>query len=136
MNYGAIMFRILKNGLTRNAVSDTTHKHHIFPRCLFGDNDHLVVLTVKEHRVVHKCLAKMFPDVKGFVMAANMMSGLKKGPRTNYVVSEKTRAKISATLTGHKHTEVSKQKMSDTHKQLYAAGHRPWYLPRRPVTST
>lgn len=36
-----------------------TEKHHIFPKSIFGDNDLLVYLTIREHFVVHKLLIKM-----------------------------------------------------------------------------
>lgn len=37
-----------------------TESHHIFPKCLFGENDSLVNLTPREHYIAHLLLYKMY----------------------------------------------------------------------------
>jgi hypothetical protein len=37
-----------------------TEAHHVFPKCLFGDNQTLVNLTPREHYLAHLLLYKMY----------------------------------------------------------------------------
>jgi len=77
MNY----FRHYKN-LIRKAQKRNkgVEKHHIFPRAIFGDNDGVVALTMREHYVAHKLLFHIcksrygsHPHTYKMAAACNMM---------------------------------------------------------------
>jgi hypothetical protein len=38
------------------------HKHHIFPKCIYGDNDEIVNLSVEDHIRAHLLMAECFED--------------------------------------------------------------------------
>jgi len=62
--YSNIYYSVIKNAKSQNRikqVGDGYQTHHIIPRCMGGtdDNDNLVVLTYKEHRVCHRLLIEM-----------------------------------------------------------------------------
>jgi hypothetical protein len=50
-------------------------RHHIFPKCLGGDNssDNIVELTPEEHFTAHLLLIKIYPNSDSLVYAAMMM---------------------------------------------------------------
>lgn len=54
-----------------------TEKHHVIPCCMGGtdDSENLVELTPEEHYVAHQLLVKIYPDHKGLIWAALMMTG-------------------------------------------------------------
>ena len=116
--------------------------HHIIPKCFGGTNekDNMVLLTSKEHYLVHKCLYKltskntpenyiMLCVMKRFFGFTKEKSGseyeriklehaaiLSKNMK-NKIFSEETKKKISDSLKGNKnfygkkHTEETKKKM-------------------------
>jgi len=62
--YSNIYFSIIKNAKSKNRikkVGDGFQTHHVIPRCMGGsnNNENLVVLTYKEHRLCHRLLIKM-----------------------------------------------------------------------------
>ena len=66
MNYSKIYFQIIDRAKTRILADNVyTEKHHILPRCMSGGNNesNIVVLTAREHFIVHWLLVKMHPDV-------------------------------------------------------------------------
>lgn len=107
-------------------------QHHMFPKCVFGDNTLIVQLTPEEHYVAHQLLIKMYPDNPGLIYAAKMMTTNRRGHRggnklygwlkgkaseamKGKEVSIETRLKMSAIRTGRswgKHTEDHKERMS------------------------
>ena len=101
-------------------------KHHILPRCLSGtnDKDNLVLLTAKEHYVIHKLLTKIYPASKGIRTAFRFMSAYNKQIKISsrdyahakeYLgpISEETRSKMSVTATGRKRSEDTIRKWKD-----------------------
>jgi ribosomal protein L37AE/L43A len=59
--YTNTYYRIVSRAQTREKPNTYTEKHHIIPKSLGGSNskDNLVVLTAREHFIVHKLLVKM-----------------------------------------------------------------------------
>jgi hypothetical protein len=51
---------LVRRAENRPAPVGYTEGHHIFPRCVFGDNDRVVVLTAREHYVAHLLLWKVY----------------------------------------------------------------------------
>jgi hypothetical protein len=53
MNHYRHYSNLIKRARERNSGVEA---HHIFPRAIFGDNDKVVLLTLREHWVAHKLL--------------------------------------------------------------------------------
>ena len=75
MNYQKIYDIIIDRSKNR-ILEGYVEKHHIIPECLGGTDDpsNLVVLTAREHYIVHQLLVKMYPDNHKLIYAANMMT--------------------------------------------------------------
>jgi hypothetical protein len=93
-----------------------TEKHHIIPRCLGGTDepDNMVVLTAREHFIVHQLLVKMYPKNGKLIYAVRMMSNMNRYGSKKYswireMFSEKTKGKIFS--------ETHKKKLSESAKK-------------------
>lgn len=85
MNYQKHYNLLINNASSENRKkgnrSDTNYvyyeRHHIIPKCISGTNHktNLVLLTPKEHYVAHQLLVKIYPDVRGLILAAMKMAG-------------------------------------------------------------
>lgn len=86
LKYSNIYEKIIQRGLDRNWKSDRwrigktpppcyVEVHHIIPKCLGGsnNNDNLVVLTQKEHRIAHLVLSKVITGNPKIQLNANKM---------------------------------------------------------------
>jgi hypothetical protein len=134
MNHLKIYNLIVENARLSNRVKlkkDSENyvyyeKHHIIPRCLGGTNDeqNLVLLTPKEHYVLHKLLTKIYPTSKGIRIAFRFMSVHNKKIKISsrdyahakeYLgpISEETREKMSIAAKGRKRSEDSIRKWKD-----------------------
>lgn len=73
--------------------------HHIIPVCLGGDNSkqNMVLLTGREHFIVHKLLHSIHPQNKSIWFAMAMMTGMNGGGR-GYKVSSREYDRIMADL--------------------------------------
>lgn len=60
MNYLKSYIKLVRKRQTEILPNKTNHKHHIFPKSIYGQNTSLVVLTPREHFVAHRLLAKAF----------------------------------------------------------------------------
>lgn len=79
MNYSKIYNTLISFRIkTPLKFSDSiyTENHHIIPKCFGGTNekDNLVRLTAREHFLVHRLLAKIYPSNKSILYAVYMMS--------------------------------------------------------------
>jgi hypothetical protein len=108
----------------RKLELNTYDTHHIIPKCLGGTNDsnNLVLLTYKEHALIHLLLCYIYPEHNGILLAYIMMSGSNKYNistianlknknnkiASQKIVSEETKNKISKTLMGHIMTEKNR----------------------------
>ena len=131
MNYLKIYNNIVNNALTRPSQG-YTEKHHIVPRSLGGSDDssNLVELTAKEHFVCHRLLTKIYQGKakKKMIYAAWAMANLQNAHQDRYLINSRTysvlREEYAATISlrlrgkpGHKHSDVTKKKLSDSAKQ-------------------
>ena len=76
MDYQQIYDNLINRAQNRICDSDEYYEtHHIIPRCMGGEDDpnNLVELTAPEHRTVHLCLVKIYPNNYALVKAAAMM---------------------------------------------------------------
>jgi hypothetical protein len=97
--------------------------HHIIPRSLGGSNDpdNLVELTARQHFICHRLLTKFTvgEQKRKMVFAIHLMvhcKSIKHGDNRNWTISSRTyehlRLEYSKTISGFKHSEESKRKMS------------------------
>jgi len=77
MNWKKIHDQIINRAKNR-LLEGYSERHHIIPKCMGGTNDkkNLVVLTSKEHFIIHKILVELYPNERGLVYAAFMMSNM------------------------------------------------------------
>jgi hypothetical protein len=70
-----------------------TERHHIVPRCLGGNDtiDNIVLLTAREHFIVHKLLCRIYPNENKLFFAYRMMAVMKnsKDNDRDYYVSSR-----------------------------------------------
>ena len=90
MNYQKIHDQLIERAKNRT-LTGYKERHHIIPRCLGGTDtiDNIVLLTAKEHFIVHKLLCKIYPDEDKLFFAYRMMAVMKhsKDNERNYYVS-------------------------------------------------
>jgi hypothetical protein len=83
MNHKLLYQNIINKSKSQNRCKKDSYfeKHHIFPKCLGGDNssDNIVLLTAKEHFVCHHLLCFIYPESKSLKFAfwamCNQVSG-------------------------------------------------------------
>ena len=88
MNYLKVYISIVRNRLEHPAKS-FYHKHHIFPKSIYGQNYYLVRLTPREHFICHRLLFKLFlkrygdnhSNTRKMAFAFTMMSRMGKVQR-------------------------------------------------------
>lgn len=81
MDYQKIHDQIIKRAKSENRQRDADvyyEQHHIIPRCLNGTNDseNLVLLTAREHFIVHWLLHRIYPSNHFISYAFHAMSNL------------------------------------------------------------
>jgi hypothetical protein len=84
---------ITKHGSAEKKVQGYSERHHIFPKCLGGDNseENLTYLNARCHLLAHWLLMKTFPDEKGLKIAyATMCSrkGVRLSPKMYQLAKE------------------------------------------------
>ena len=119
-------------------------KHHIFPRAIFGENDGVVLLTMREHYVAHKLLFHIcksrygnHPYTYKMALACEMMgnrtSHYYETTRQFFIENHHTKTEegsriISNRMKGnthhlhrhpYNHTEETKQKNKEWHNRTY-----------------
>lgn len=160
MNYEIIYNRIISNalirGLDKKSLEFYTESHHIKPKCLGGSDDktNLVLLTAREHFIVHMLLVKIYPDevklkyplalfkkhktlrinsrlfealrIDAFKGENNPSYG-KPSPLRGRKTSDKTRAKQSASHKGKVISSDTKDNMSKARKGRFSGKDSPRY---------
>jgi len=90
MNYQKIHNQIINRAKQRE-LDGYKERHHIVPRCLGGDDniDNIVLLTAREHFIIHKLLCRMYPNEDKLFFAYRMMAVMKNSKDNNrdYYVS-------------------------------------------------
>jgi len=149
MNYQRIHDQIIERAKSENRKKGDGvyyERHHIVPRCMNGtDNEeNLVLLTAREHFIVHKLLCEIYPTEKSLYLAVWMFSHKiqSRGQLREYRVSAReyerlkkkaadylscipvlddTRKKMSKSRKGKKLSKQHRQAISKAHigkKQL------------------
>lgn len=114
MNYKNIHDAIISRARNR-VLEGYSEKHHIIPVCIGGADDlnNIAILTLKEHRIVHWCLSKIYPEHKKLKHAAYLMTGRRYNFWLGEKHSEETKQKIADWMTGRKASKETKKKMSE-----------------------
>ncbi|AUM58396.1 homing endonuclease [Proteus phage phiP4-3] len=122
MNYKRIHDLIINRAINRPIPIGYTEKHHIIPKSLGGGNEpeNIVILTGREHYIIHKLLYKIYKNKSmqaAFAIMAltsrnrnyrvtshdySLGKELASLAKTGVKMPEETKLKISKTLTGVK----------------------------------
>lgn len=129
MNYRAIYNRLIDRARGR-VLDGYSEQHHVLPRCCGGGDEpeNLVRLTPEEHYLAHQLLVKIHPDEPKLVYSVVYMTGnndkcqrpnnklygwikrrlavVAAARMTGNIMSEETKAKLSAANKGQKKTEA------------------------------
>jgi hypothetical protein len=142
MNYLKVYCNLIRKAENRTLPESYTEKHHIFPKSIFGNNNRIVILTLREHYIAHCLLVKAFvkrygisnTNTKKMINALWCMSNKNKYSNSHiyeslrkHVVKLYTgennpakkpeiRQKISQANLGRVHTEETRKNMSEARK--------------------
>lgn len=141
--YWKCYFAIIEHRKAKG-VPQFFEKHHIIPRSLGGSNDtnNIIALTPREHFICHLLLARFTEGVakskmtyaiqqmsltpnnqsrlnfiRNYKVNSYVYSFLKENRKGRGPMSEEQKIKISKTLSGRKHTDKTKQKISNNHRR-------------------
>ncbi len=123
--YNALVNKAKSRGLDKKTLDGYYEKHHILPKCLGGTNEksNLVLFTAREHLIAHMLLHRIYPDN---IKILNAVIAMFTGPK-NGLDKEKFKSLFSSRSSsyyrklyseakkgkpGHKHTEITKKKIS------------------------
>lgn len=138
MNYKRLYYAIINHTQQqcRSKKEGYYESHHIRPRCLGGkdDTDNLVLLTAKEHFVVHHLLCRIYPrsthlhrafklmrDVLGYRITASMFSRIKLVLREEWKQFGATTGNASKANGTGIHSQTREYKVA-LGRAVYAAG--------------
>jgi len=142
MNYLKVYCNLIRKAENRTPPDGYTEKHHIFPKSIFGRNNRIVILTLREHYIAHCLLVKAFvkrygvdnTNTKKMINALWCMSNKNKYSNSHIYESlrkqvvelytgennpakrPEIREKISKANTGRVHTEETRNNMSKAKK--------------------
>lgn len=116
----------------RKICLDYYEFHHILPKSLFPQYARLrknkVALTAREHFICHKLLYKIYPG-RQMAYAMRQLCGVHRANDLYYIssrdyecIQKLSSEYFSEMLKGHTFSEESRQKISSTLKDKYAAG--------------
>lgn len=143
MNYQKVYDQLVEKckvrGLDKSKHEGYHEIHHIVPRCMGGSNekDNLVMLTGREHFIVHMLLWKAYPSNRSFAFAATFMSNRKVCKVNSYLyeylkadsakkISEATSGKRVKDLLGQKFTKLTVVEQADFYYSNTGAKHAAW----------
>lgn len=150
MNYIRIYNEIIVNAKFRNKPNCYCEKHHIIPKCLGGINEesNLVILTAREHFIVHHLLYKIYPNNNKIFFALSAMNMVKRWNNSSVkrykpkltskqyeqlrqnrsiiiskclkgrIISEKTKKKLSKINTGKHLSNEAKYKIAESNSKI------------------
>lgn len=108
--YYNFYFNIIKLAKSKNRIKDKDHyfeSHHIFPKAFGGTNEkyNLVLLTAREHFIVHACLTRCTRGQYKHKMIKALMffNGNSQNNYTNSIIYEANRIAFSKAQSGNNH---------------------------------
>jgi len=119
MNYKDIHDRIIEKAKKENRSKGGVNyyeAHHIVPRCMGGEgkynewNTHpnIILLTAKEHFVIHKLLCEIYPDNNKLIHAYWRLANLSNKEYKNYRIGSKEYERLKI-----KHAKIVSKLMSN-----------------------
>jgi len=122
MDYLKIYENLMERSRNRT-LHEYKEKHHIIPKCLGGNDniDNLVSLTPEEHYIAHLLLVKIYPKNSKLIFAANMMAN--RNNKSYGWIKRLFSIEQSNSMTGYKHSEESRKKMSLSRKDVPKTEH-------------
>lgn len=111
MNYtrihDSIIDRARLRGSNKTVLNYYTEAHHILPRSLGGSDleENIVLLTPREHFIVHILLWKIYPNIRQIAQAAILMSNRHKN-KVNSKVYSKIRSYIGEVGLGEEFSQT------------------------------
>ena len=120
MNYLKVYCNLIRKAENRTPPEGYTEKHHTFPKSIFGKNNRIVVLTVKEHYIAHALLEKICiqrygeKDTKSIKMTHAFSLMNKYTNKNNYYNSflyEGCRTRLHIILKNRKLTEKQRESL-------------------------
>lgn len=138
MDYKRIHDQIIERAKNR-VLEGYSEKHHIIPKCIGGNDDksNLVRLTAREHFIIHKLLCEIYPNERGLIYAAWMMTSTNNSKNRTYIICSREYERLrenfskyhSETIKGENnpfygklHTAETKTKISQTKKNANLTG--------------
>ncbi len=117
MNYQHIHDRIIERARTRASIAGYFEKHHVLPKSMGGRNcsSNLVVLTAREHYLVHWLLFKIYRSSSAAFGWHRMTHGRDSMRRYTSRTFEYARRARAAILSGANHPSTGKA-LSDAHR--------------------
>ena len=124
MHYLRHYVRLMRRAECRPLPECATEKHHIFPRFMFGDNNRVVSLTLREHFIAHLLLWRVCRQrygntevTKKAAMVVHFMRNVNKEKLNSHIyarVRELAMVKMTEINKGRRMSEEQKRKMSKT----------------------
>ncbi len=133
MNYTLHYDNLIERAKNRSIIPLVyKEQHHIIPRCIGGNDssENKVDLLPEEHLVAHLLLVKIYPDNKGLIKAASMMTNAIGKPRIrNNKEYSWVRTRYSDSMKGENNPMYGKKawnsgKTKETHPELYYDRHQ------------
>ena len=110
MNYLKHYTALMRTATNRKEIPEINEKHHIYPVSIYGKNDTIVVLSIREHLIAHLLLWKVCEKrygkdhwkTKKMCFAASQMGWTRVcGERVNSIVLSSARKRMAVFLTGN-----------------------------------
>ena len=122
MDHQKIYDNIILNAKFQNRIKHREiyyEEHHIVPKCLGGEEEkeNKVLLTAREHFVVHKLLTYIYKGHRGIALAFHRMAFSKN---IGYVVSSRDYAYAMEIFRNTPISELTRQKHRDFRKLYYS----------------
>ena len=142
MDYKKLYNKFIKHAQKDNRIKNSNkyENHHILPECLGGtlDEYNMVLLTFREHYLVHYILTKIHYDNNdlqyAFWAMNNQQSGNSHRDYFNSRLFESAKKNVSKLMIGNnhnlgnKHSEETKKLMSEQSKGIYHHSFKGYYI--------
>ena len=132
MNYQLIHNQIIERAQQR-VPAGYTERHHIIPKCIGGNNseENIVRLTAREHFIVHKLLAEIYPKEEGLLYAVwSFCHWTPKGSKRTYRIGAREYNRLKENFGSVQSATVTKQWQCPEHKaKMSASANKRWAKP-------
>lgn len=123
MNYQKIHDQIIERAKSENRQKGCGvyyERHHIVPKCMNGtdDDENLVLLTGREHFIIHKLLCEIYPNNRKLLFAFTLFINKfnSNGQLREYRISSREYERCKRLLSIHGHSSETKEKISKANR--------------------